>query len=510
MLIKRIAMVVLQLGIIALPVMIAVLLLRVHLQVDPARYVPVEPNDSTVYWLQIQSFTAAGFNGGYFTWAEQPAAAVFTHFYTWGPAFPALYGSIGQVIGWQYWTLPLLNTLVITAALAIFLTASQWMPRQLLLLAVLLVIFYPIHFFLTSGRQESLHHAFALLLALPCVRTVDQGANMPRREVIAIIALILFAGLFRITWSLILLPLLLITAERRRRSLILALVQALVLIGLSAAVYRVTSAPFPNFLSRFLAALGDAPGEALILFIDHAINNLESIGQYAPMWNLPTYLALILTGGAAMFLMWHWRHPPAEALFHLFNLGAILLTAIFVYEIREHLGFRILSSHVLLSLLVLLVYQRWRILLGVTAFSLLFMPSFFTVYGSVRIQDYRVDTVEIERFREQTAHLLDDSAAASGWCRTVLLKLGDEPDARSEFSIPREVLGLPPTFGFSFLMRPNDLDDHPKSRYLLLSDETYARLDSRLTRRHDRGLNTRALMTTSAGVLYENLETACE
>src|SRR5688572_20867323 len=58
-------------------------------------------NDETVYWNEAAVFGRAGFEGGYVTVNEKPAAAAFSRFGPHGPAFAVLYGFIGRVVGWR-------------------------------------------------------------------------------------------------------------------------------------------------------------------------------------------------------------------------------------------------------------------------------------------------------------------------------------------------------------------------------------------------------------------------
>src|SRR5262245_18008308 len=75
-------------------------------------YVPLS-SDEVLFWHQIDTFRVAGFNGGYYTIDEVPPTASFTHFYTKGPVFPALYGTAARITGWQLDTGVYFNLVVV-------------------------------------------------------------------------------------------------------------------------------------------------------------------------------------------------------------------------------------------------------------------------------------------------------------------------------------------------------------------------------------------------------------
>jgi hypothetical protein len=77
------------------------LLVRVHLDAHLGDFVPAFENDQIGYWHYVLSFGHVGFESGYYTPNEHPAAAGLVHFDVHGPFFPMLYGSVARLVGWD-------------------------------------------------------------------------------------------------------------------------------------------------------------------------------------------------------------------------------------------------------------------------------------------------------------------------------------------------------------------------------------------------------------------------
>ena len=159
-----------------------------------------------MYWHQIKTFAAVGFSGGYYTVGEEAAAASFTHFYAWGPWYIALYGLIGNVVGWNLWSPMLFDVAAVTLALLGGLLLTRPNVERLGLVLLVLLTYWPLHLYLPVAMQEPFHFAVAILLAGIFYRLLVHEGAVPHRFLAAALVMILGAGLVRPTWAVLLLP----------------------------------------------------------------------------------------------------------------------------------------------------------------------------------------------------------------------------------------------------------------------------------------------------------------
>ncbi|MBI5667586.1 MAG: hypothetical protein HZC41_06225 [Chloroflexi bacterium] len=83
-------------AIILLPLAATQLLLTTVLKTNITHLIPAW-SDEVVYWHSALTFQHAGFNGGYYTFAELPARAGFSHFDTHGQDVPhSVYASFAR------------------------------------------------------------------------------------------------------------------------------------------------------------------------------------------------------------------------------------------------------------------------------------------------------------------------------------------------------------------------------------------------------------------------------
>ena len=169
-----------------------------------------------MYWHQIKTFAAVGFSGGYYTVGEETAAASFTHFYAWGPWFIALYGlESAKRWGWSLWSPLLFDVAAVTLALLGAVLLIRPNARQLALVLLVLLTYWPLHLYLPVALQEPFHYAVAILLAGIFYRLLVHEGAVSYRLVGGALVVILGAALVRPTWALLLLPLATIVVEMR-------------------------------------------------------------------------------------------------------------------------------------------------------------------------------------------------------------------------------------------------------------------------------------------------------
>lgn len=426
-------------------------------------------SDEVVYWHSALTFSQVGFDGGYYTHAEQPAPAAFSHFDTHGPWFPMLLGGIARLAGWYPQSVPFLNLLLLTAALALFVRLTRPDARQLLFTGLLMLVFWPVLLYAPSSMQESLHQSAGIVLAaLFCIQ-LAQGENTPRRVLAAALALIALAALR--------LPLLAYGSGRARQVRLL-----LAGAGFVAAflLFQWLGAPYPyNFTTRLLPILAASPAEGLSIWLRQFIGNLRWLTLGEPLeialrFQVILLVVALLVGRAsasrALVRARRWlfgssRLPAGEAGFHLVNLGLLLALNLALYDIFAWRDYWVLAPHLLLSALLLIAFRRLRLAGLLIATGALLLPAFVTTYRDLHRVHFTADRAEIAAFASAIeAHVRYRPGAPSVWCNTILTD-----------NLPPLLLGVPPGIGFSVDATLALVSLPPRSRYLLLKPENAAR-----------------------------------
>jgi hypothetical protein len=128
----------------AAPALVTVVLLYGHLGGHLRDFVPSFWNDQIGYWHRAASFSAVGLDSGYYAPNEHPSAWALNRFGVGGPWYPALYGGIGSLVGWEYWTAIPINVVLVGLALAAFCLVGRLDRVQIALVALVGVAFWPI------------------------------------------------------------------------------------------------------------------------------------------------------------------------------------------------------------------------------------------------------------------------------------------------------------------------------------------------------------------------------
>jgi hypothetical protein len=457
---------------------------------------PVLPalSDEVLNWHQVATLLKAGLNGGYYTLFEQPAPLEAFHYYAYGPWPYLVYAPFG-LAGWGMGVFPLLNTLLMGLALAAF----QWMTRpglrQVSLLAVLVVAFAPALLYYPVAMQETLNHALAVVVAGVFVVLYRRRGGASAAIKLGGLVLILLMTLLRSSWAMLLLPYCLLILPPRRWSVVLAVgvtglvaVAFLQFIGLTAAPYN---APGVN------AAFGDSVGGYLLRVIRNFVYYLDP-GK--PLFDFVFTIQTVVLLIVMLLALRRRGRPPgaldrAEAFFHLYVVGGMLGAVMVMYISGELRDYRVMSGHVLISLLVLLAHRRYLLLILFIVSSLVFLPATLQFYGAIIGMKTSVSTATMTSFETTIApFVVYDPGQPDAWCNTLMT---------TSTRLGSQLLTLPPGVGISFFFKADD-PLAMRSRYWLVDTATAADL----MRLHP-GYTLRPVAETSLGTLYLNEGNAC-
>jgi len=203
-------------------------------------------SDEIGYYLQINAFVHHGFAGGYFTIAEKPAAAGFSHFGVHGPMYPVFYGTLGKLLGWHFYSAPVFNVLLLTLAIGIYCIVMQPTIGEALLGTALLATFWPFYLVLVSVMQDPVHLAIAVIVGGGFAGMLQRKpwASSPGFRLL-FLAILVCASLTRISWSMFLVPYaVLLFPKRTAKQLVLAVVASAGGMALLLYGFRLLCAPF--------------------------------------------------------------------------------------------------------------------------------------------------------------------------------------------------------------------------------------------------------------------------
>jgi hypothetical protein len=440
-------------------------------QADLAGRYPLFWSDELANWHQIATFAKHGFSGGYYTYNELRPAIGVSRFGAHGPVFPVVYGLAGKLFGWRPGSGPLFNAGALALAVLAFALLARPDTRQLLWLCGTLLVFFPMLLFLPSTMQESLHHAVAIVLAGYFSLRSRRG-EAPGR--VARLASALGLGLIvlaRPTWGFVLLPFLLPAGELAPRGRRWLLPGYLLACGLGFLVTLLLAAPYPyRFTSEGAALLRTSVGQAALAFLSHGVLNLERWFDprgHEPIVVLARLQILVLLGVGIVGAWASCRGRPArewlaridrEALLHGVNLGlplALVLVAYDTYFLRDY---RVLAPHLLLSLLVLVMQRRHRLLGVLLLAALPLFPSFLRSFRQLHAGHFADDATAMQRFGGNLARVVAYRPGADPWCNSLLADVDLAPFLKT----------VPAGIGIGMTMNWQDVARPLRSKYLLV------------------------------------------
>jgi hypothetical protein len=493
-----------------LPALLTVILLRVTVNAAPADFIPAfgegTLTDQIVYWSEINTFRAVGFEGGYFNFSEVPARANFTPYGAHSFVYPALIGIPARLFGWGWASPVYANMILIGAALAGFILLVRPDLPQLFALAAGVAVFYPLLLFIPTAMQETINQAAGILAAGLFYVRLSKGSAAPRWISPVYFVLIAVMSLVRLTWAFMFLPYLWLIVPQKRRWL--ALVLGGGLIAAAVLFFLYTAAPYQrNFLNFLMRQMAQNPSITHLITILYSFflentarltsGEVLAILQRIQVIGLILAALLALTRRSKLRLIRRLPRPSwgtGESAVLVYTLGFILLIHLQVYAISDLLDFRVMSAYVLFALLWLIAFRRLRTVAILIGLNLIALPAFLSLYTFINTASFSYDEARITAFEEAIApHIAYDPQVESAWGNTVLTG-----------AFPPEMAALPDGVGFVIALPSDPFDHAPRSRWLLLTDADLAILQDKLP--DDVNLDLQPLVETSAGTLYLNLD----
>ncbi|AWM93510.1 hypothetical protein DJ564_23345 [Pseudomonas sp. 31-12] len=453
-------------------------------------------SDEIMHWHQVATAIRAGLEGGYYTLWEQPAPLEAFHFYAWGPWLYLIYAIPGSLFGWEPYSFPLFNLTALTLALAGFCWTARLNGRQLGMLALIMLTFWPGLLHYPLSMLETLHYALAVMLAALCIPLWRRGEHASLALKVGVLVFIAFISLLRPSWVIVLLPCLLLMLAPTRKMFLLSLIVTVV-VGLALMIlFEQVRAPYLLGGQGILAI-----GHPLNAYLNRIVENLA--GFFSPL-KTPAEIAftlqLLFVLGLAVFALvgikrFQWL-TCQEGVFHFLNLGGILAACIVFFHAGFWHDFRLMSAQLLLSMLVLLYFKRYVPLVLIVITSLLFLPGVLTTFQERIDSKMLKNQTDLAAFKASLRdHLVYDPLETNPWCNT--LNMGVE-------SFDADLIEVPAGIGITFFV--SNSDPMPmRSRYWLLRPGVAEVLQSA-----NPNSSLASIAKTPIGTLYRNDMVDCK
>lgn len=471
-----------------MPVLILGFLVKVLLGAKFTGFLPVA-SDEVAYWHETATFLKAGFNNGYYTFDEIPAVVGFSHYGPHGPFYAMFYAFLALFFGWQFYTAPIINLLIVVLSLALFVYLTKPSMKQLVYLSLFIALCPYIHLLTSTSMITSFHYAAAIILAGLFYVLFEQRAEAPTYIKNGALIFIIFISLFKYSWALLLLPyFILIKEELSLKNFIRAFacsipIAVLVFVTNSSFTSNVPFGSVWEIVGNFKQSFA----EGFKYLWEHSLVNIR--GLIHPDQELAInsfsvkYLALLL-----LYLIFEINgifqnklfkkigsvkklsskfdkltdSVNGERIFHIYNLLPLLLLVLATYTMGWSY-YRLLAPLLLLSTLLLLARKKYQFVTFLLIINMLLLPDFLALFKEYRIQNFKAPTFHLEKVRPQIDKALKYEANQDPWCNTVLA-----------YKTTQFTMTIPAGMGSSTIYN-SPTTEKIKSKYVLLDKKNFKR-----------------------------------
>jgi hypothetical protein len=508
---KKIPYWILALVLALMPAVVIYFLIRFIIGLELQDFVPSVWVDQSNYWHEVATFIRAGFDGGFYGQNEMIARIQFFHFGWHGPFYPVLFGLIGRLFGWTYYSGILINMAFFAIGFVIFTIIVKPNMLQLCLAGLLCITFWPIPMFMQTISLESANQAIGLVMAGIFYILFKQRHKTSNFTKAASIFFLFIFSIGRLSWGLLFIPFFaLITPPTLKRQAV-SLILSILVIGLAVATSALISPPGLNSIIYVLSGFkgGLLQGISTLLgwieynFADYLKNkSILYLGFFMQVFGLVLYYLFFLTKIVIGYIKRNIKSVSgdicfSEAAFHIYNVGVVTIAIVLSYFLDN--ASRILGPHLLITLLLMLMFRRYSPFIIAIIINCILIPAFlveFRVYWRESFLSDKQRILEVQKDMESYIQYRDD--AQNAWCNTMLI---------SHEYVYDQFLITPPGIGIQYIAvgKVKELELPLKSRYLVLDDEKVSRLRSMGQ------FNIELLGTLINGRnLYRNLDSSCD
>lgn len=459
--------------------------------------------DETAYWLRLRSFSQVGLNVGYNSPNELIAPAAFNRYGEGSPLYIYFYGSIARLTGWSSYLPILINFVILALAIFLFIYFAKLEPPQIIFTGLIAVLTWPILAYLPMTTHETLNQAIGFILAIVFLKllTTREQVSLPAR--ISFVALVYVAALIRLSWGLLLIPVLFYALDGKvfRRAFFAVLLG----LGLYVSAALITNYLVPPINNSIFLTLQDSLMRGPQVFAERIADQFSQMFRSGKLnANIAVMFQIVIVLGWSTIRLARLIKSrlslasilQSRTVFDIYNVATLALTGLAFYL---QSGFsRTFAPSLLIVYLLQAARKDYKFLGTLLALNLAFFYSYMGAdAGASRIIRADFTTEFPQRASLQSRFekwIVFDSTAENPWCNTLLIPL-DYYDHR--------LTVVPPGIGISFIAGDYWAIETPvKSKYLLFDQETYEQLGD--------DLNGKLLESSSIGDLYYNLDSGCE
>ena len=458
----------------AIPILMSAWLLSGPAGGDLFHYAP-QWSDEVFNWHQVATFKAVGFEGGYYTAYENPAPLSFTHFYNHGPVYPALVGMLARLVGWEFYSAPILNLIIVSLALVFFILFIRPGLVQLLLLGLVIGTAWPMHLYMLTDMRVAFFCALAIVLAAFFCRSISNPEGFSSFALFVFAMTIGLAAISKLTWSFLFFPYFLQSRQRLGLSTGQAIGLSCGLVFASFMLYNQLAAPYPNFATELLNLVSLSVTDAVALLFEHVWLSLGNFIErdHRLLW-LMLRLQMVICVGWAGFLLWKNEGVPEnwkESSVILAASGSLIVLTILLYDVFGWRDYRLFAPALLLSCLVLIARERRLLVSLIIAGNLLVLPDFLAAQEMVFARGrFPENHAKLDQFIEEVSPVIQYDGEKGAWQNTILVPL---PVAISPL-----VIGVPEGIGISWFKFAEQMP-RIRSRYAILDIGSYQILRQR-------------------------------
>lgn len=432
--------------------------------------IPSHPNDAVDYWHEAFSVAVTGLRTGYYGYQETHAPVLgFGSHSVW---YPALLGYVGRLTGWTWYSIPLFQSVALTAACLFFIIKSRLSGFQMAFLTAFLLT-YPVMMVYTNlSMQETLHFSLCFILAYYAHKLTAEAMTLGQGFRIGTIAClfwtVIFACVMRITWIFMLVPLLVLVTPKKKYAILAAISFFVAVFAfLNYVAFYLFRAPYP-FTSCYSDAIdkvvgGYVPQNVLSSLVENLRRVLVMFGSDATSSRtlmLYQLLFLVVMVLICSFCCAQGGNRKRGFLHVIFPVSLVILTmmSLLAFCIVEDMN-RIIAPVFLFCVLFALLYKPNRYLFLLVVINVAILPPYLLSFSGEALG---VDTsgqtrARIEKFRNEVKGVITFQPGASPWENTV-----------ATYDIGPEILGLPPGIAYNYIRDVSSVDMPLKSRYVIL------------------------------------------
>jgi hypothetical protein len=459
--------------VVVLPLLMLLIMVRLTAQTNLSGAVPWL-SDGVMNWHQVKTVHTVGFSGGYYTLNEIPAQVDVLRFYMHGPVYPLLYGLFALVAGWDLPIVVYVNIVLFAVGVLVVVRTIPFTNRQLALLALVTGSYSSLILFLPTGMQETLNVFIALVLAALFYRALYGPAQLTRGAKIVGVAFFAFAIFTRMSWGLLLLPYLyLILPPSRVRIPLAVLGTALIGGSLVAIMGRIIPANDYHMVYRLLTALRQDLSRGWSLILENIqINFTRYISPRKPQADIGFTIGFWVVILMLVGLLGQKRSarttlsPRLETVFHLYNLFSVLIISFVLYIVGTWGDYRVISLHLLLTLVLLIAAGHSRVVTIYLVLNLIFVPLFQS--SLLELHEARFVPAERAAMVPLDPYLVFEPDQTNHWCNSITVQ---------EILFDSRLLTVPAGIGLNLIQSGVFTDlSILRSRYLWLAPDEYEQM----------------------------------